>query len=89
MTITKRISRKRKFQSLSFLIFMHLTLQICIMFYYFITKCNHVGPGEQGSGFTVPQYDGYKEDFKKEGMNIRASDGIALDRSLHEVRSSR
>ena len=44
-----------------------------------------VGPGERGRG--VMDLKSSKEEYKKEGFNIRASDSIALDRSLMDMRS--
>ena len=48
-----------------------------------------VGPGENGAAvdMTVDQKKEAKELYKKEGMNIVASDIVALDRALVDSRS--
>ena len=50
---------------------------------------SRVGPGENGAAvdMTVDQKKEAKELYKKEGMNIVASDIVALDRALVDSRS--
>lgn len=51
-------------------------------------ESRQVGPGEQGQAYYLPDKFRSKKDqlYKVNGFNARASDDIALNRSLQDIR---